>query len=110
MAHGVKIEFADGASWIWHHHDFRLQQDRPQAPLRLEYGNFTPGNAGGRRSGIHGWIRKKTPEKASVFVTATGLSGSVDCSGCYLLWGNRHLKKWLHVNFLEDLNMIFRLK
>ena len=42
MAHGVQIEFADGASWIWHHHDFRLQQDRPQGPLRLEYGNFPP--------------------------------------------------------------------
>ena len=39
---GVQIEFAEGASWIWHHHDFRLQQGRPQAPLRLEYGNFTP--------------------------------------------------------------------
>ena len=36
-----QIEFVDGASWIWHHHDFRLQQDRPQAPLSLEYGNFT---------------------------------------------------------------------
>ena len=42
MERGVQIEFADSASWIWHHHDFRLKQGRPQAPLRLEYGNFTP--------------------------------------------------------------------
>ena len=42
MELGVQIELSDGASWIWHHHDFRLQQDRPQGPLRLEYGNFTP--------------------------------------------------------------------
>ena len=42
MERGVQIEFADGASWNWHHHDFRLQKDRQQAPLRLEYGNFTP--------------------------------------------------------------------
>ena len=35
-------QFTDGASWIWHHHDFRLQQDRAQGPLRLEYGNFPP--------------------------------------------------------------------
>ena len=42
MERGVQIEFAEGASWIWHHHDFRLQQGRPQAPIRLEYGNFTP--------------------------------------------------------------------
>ncbi len=42
MAHCVQIEFADGTSWIWHHHDFRLQQDRAQGPLRLEYENFPP--------------------------------------------------------------------
>ena len=54
---------------------------------------LSPRNAGGRRSGIHGWIRKKTPEKASVFVTGTGLSGSVDCSGCYLLGGKQALEK-----------------
>ena len=42
MERDVQIEFADGASWIWHHHDFRLQLERPQEPLRLEYGNFTP--------------------------------------------------------------------
>lgn len=42
MAHGVQIEFPDGTSWIWHHHDFRLQQDRAQGLLRLEYENFPP--------------------------------------------------------------------
>ena len=35
-------QFTDGASWIWHHHDFRLQQDRAQEQLCLEYGNFPP--------------------------------------------------------------------
>ena len=42
VAQGVQVEFADGAFRIWRHHDFRLQQDRPQGPIRLEYGNFPP--------------------------------------------------------------------
>ena len=54
---------------------------------------LSPRNAGGRRYGIHGWIKKKTPEKSSVFVIGTGLSGSVDCSGCYLLGGKQAFEK-----------------
>ncbi|SVA14098.1 uncharacterized protein METZ01_LOCUS66952 [marine metagenome] len=38
-------------------------------------------------------ISKKTPEKASVFATGTEFSGSVDCSGCYLLGGKQALEK-----------------
>ena len=40
MAQGVQVEFADDAFRIWCHHDFGLQQDRPQGQLRLEYGKF----------------------------------------------------------------------
>ena len=42
VAQGVQTEFADGSFRIWRHHEFRLQQDRPQGPIRLEYGNFPP--------------------------------------------------------------------
>ena len=42
VAQGLQVEFTDGSFRIWRHHDFRLQQDRPQEQLRLEYGNFPP--------------------------------------------------------------------
>ena len=54
---------------------------------------LSPRNDGGRRSGIHGLISKKTPEKASIFVVRAILSGSFDCSDCYLLGGKHALEK-----------------
>ena len=39
---GVRIEFEDGSTRFWRKADFRLQQDRSQGPIRLEYGEFPP--------------------------------------------------------------------
>ena len=39
---GVRIEFEDGSTRFWRKADFRLQQDRAQGPIRLEYGEFPP--------------------------------------------------------------------
>ena len=80
--------FLDLASW-W------LSSAAGSSAGTTTFGVWTlsPRNAGGMRSGIHHWIRKKTLEKASVFVTGNGLSGSVDCSGCYLWWWKQALEK-----------------
>ena len=39
---GVRIEFEDGSTRFWRKADFRLQQDRSQGPIWLEYGEFPP--------------------------------------------------------------------
>ncbi len=39
-ARGVRIKFEDGSGRFWHRVDFRMQQDRQQGPVRLEYGEF----------------------------------------------------------------------
>jgi len=39
---GVRIEFEDGSTRFWRKADFRLQQDRSQGPIRLEYEEFPP--------------------------------------------------------------------
>ncbi len=42
VTEGVLIKFADGRMRVWCSCDFRLKQDRPKGPIRLEYGEFTP--------------------------------------------------------------------
>ena len=110
MAHGVQIEFADGASWIWHHHDFRLQQDRPQGPLRLEYGNFPPEMLEVEDPEFMVGLGRRLPKRPRFLSLGLAFLAVLIVPAAIYWVENRHWKKWLHVYSLQDLNMIFRLK
>lgn len=42
VSKGVLIQFVDGRMRVWRGHEFRVNQERPQGPIRLEYGKFPP--------------------------------------------------------------------
>ena len=109
MKRGVQIEFADGASWIWHHHDFRLQQDRPQAPLRLEYGNFTTEMLEVEDPEFMVGLGRRLPKRPRFLSLGLAFLAVLIVPAAIYGGENWHWKKWLHVYFLQDLNMIFRL-
>jgi Zn-dependent protease with chaperone function len=42
VSQGVHIKFTDGRIRFWYRHEFRVLQDHPQGPVRLEYGEYPP--------------------------------------------------------------------
>ena len=110
MERGVQIEFADGASWIWHHHDFRLQHGRPQGLLSFEYGNFHPEMLEVEVPEFRVRLGRRFPKRPRFLSLGLAFLAVLIVPAAIYGGENWHWKKWLHVYFLQDLNMIFRLK
>ena len=107
---GVQVEFADGAFRIWRHHDFRLQQDRPQGPIRLEYGNFPPEILEIDNPEFRERFERRLPKRPRFLSLGLAFLAVLIVPAAIYGVENWHWKKWLHVYLLQDLNMIFKLK